>query len=167
MTIAAGTRRALLTAHVVASVAWLGSVLCFLVLAIFALRSRDQALARGACIALQVTTSAVIVPLSLLSLLTGVLQSLGTRWGLIRHHWVIAKLVLNVAATAVLFIHARLVADLAQAAIAGPLDGDARGVLLQLTVDAAAALLVLTTATALSVFKPKGVTRYGWARAAR
>jgi len=35
---------------------------------------------------------------------------------------------------------------------------------IQLVIEAGAALLVLLVATALSVYKPKGMTRYGWRR---
>jgi hypothetical protein len=41
---------------------------------------------------MELTTWIVIVPLSLAALLTGVVQSLGTPWGLFRHRWIVAKL---------------------------------------------------------------------------
>jgi hypothetical protein len=42
--------------------------------------------------------------LSFASLLTGVVQSLGTPWGLFRHYWVLAKLLLTVLAVIVLLL---------------------------------------------------------------
>lgn len=39
--------------------------------------------------------------------------------------------------------------------------GELKGMRIQLIADAAAALLVLLTAAALPVFKPRGVTRFG------
>jgi hypothetical protein len=51
------------------------------------------------------TTWIVIVPLSLAALLTGVVQSLGTPWGLFRHRWIVAKLALTVVATVLLLVH--------------------------------------------------------------
>lgn len=44
-------------------------------------------------------------PFSLAALLTGVVQSVGTAWGLLRHYWVIAKLLITVLATLLLLVH--------------------------------------------------------------
>src|SRR5919199_21937 len=48
---------------------------------------------------------AVLVPLAFASLLTGIVQSLGTTWGLFRHYWVLFKLLITVFATIVLLIY--------------------------------------------------------------
>ncbi|MFI6341069.1 hypothetical protein [Streptomyces sp. NPDC050535] len=104
----------------------------------------------------------VIVPFSAASLLTGLVQSLGTVWGLLRHYWVIAKLLITVGATVLLLVHMQPVGHLADAAARAALTGgQLQGMRIQLIADAAAALAVLLTAAALSVFKPRGVTRYG------
>lgn len=56
-----------------------------------------------------------------------------------------------------------VIAQVADAAAeAGLSSGDHFGMRVQLLADAAAALLVLLVAVALSVFKPRGLTRYGW-----
>lgn len=47
----------------------------------------------------------VIVPLSFASLATGLVQSLGTTWGLFRHWWVLVTLVMTVLASAILLMH--------------------------------------------------------------
>lgn len=57
----------------------------------------------------------VIVPFSVACLLTGLVQSLGTVWGLLRHYWVIAKLLITVAATVLLLVHMQPVGHLADA----------------------------------------------------
>ncbi|MGW0778347.1 hypothetical protein ACWD01_33060 [Streptomyces sp. NPDC002835] len=89
------------------------------------------------------------------------MQSFGTVWGLLRHYWVIAKLLITVVATLLLLVHMQPVGHLADAAARAALaDGELEGMRIQLIADAAAALLVLLTAAALSVFKPRGVTRY-------
>ncbi|HYN23361.1 MAG TPA: hypothetical protein VE078_20565, partial [Thermoanaerobaculia bacterium] len=59
---------------------------------------------RAAYLAMELTAWFVIVPLILASLLTGLVQSLGTTWGLFRHYWVLAKLVLTVFVTIVLML---------------------------------------------------------------
>ena len=40
----------------------------------------------------------VLVPLAFASLLTGLVQSLSTTWGLARHYWVLFKLLINLGA---------------------------------------------------------------------
>ena len=47
----------------------------------------------------------VLVPLAIGSLVTGVLISLTTPWGLFRHYWVLISLGLTVLATAILISH--------------------------------------------------------------
>lgn len=74
-----------LTAHVSSSVGWFGAVAGFLALAVSGLTSRDAQVVRAVYLAMNLIGWSVIVPLSLASLLTGVVQSLGTPWGLFRH----------------------------------------------------------------------------------
>ena len=156
------TRNMVLTAHVATSVGWLGAVLVFLVLAIAGLRSGDAQLVRAAYVAMGLTSTYVIVPLCLASLATGIAQSLASRWGLIRHYWVVIKLVLTVFATGLLFLHTRVIRRMAEIAATGAPSGpDHRGMRVQLVFDASAALLVLIIATVLAVYKPRGVTRFG------
>ena len=99
MTMTPGLRKFALTSHVTSSVSWLGAVAAFLVLAVAGLSSRDDETVRAAYIAMHLTTWFVIVPLSLAALLTGLVQSLGTTWGLFRHYWIATKLLLTVLAT--------------------------------------------------------------------
>jgi hypothetical protein len=104
----------------------------------------------------------VIVPFCLATLATGLIQSLGTSWGLFRHNWVVAKLAIAVLATILLTLHMRPVSYVANVAAASTLArGDLRQMRLQLVVDAALAIIALTIATILSVYKPQGLTPYG------
>ncbi|MFI9771639.1 hypothetical protein ACIHJG_32875 [Streptomyces sp. NPDC052415] len=74
----------------------------------------------------------------------------------------IAKLLITGVATLLLLVHMQPVGHLADAAARAALTGgELQGMRVQLIADAVAALLVLVTAAALSVFKPRGVTRYG------
>ena len=158
-------RKAALVAHVATSVGWLGAVVVFLALAVTALRGRDEAVVRAGYVAMDVATRYAIVPLAVASLATGLVSSLGTTWGLVRHWWVIVKLVLIVAATVVLLLQLGPIAALADAASEGTLAGghwaQAR---LSLVVHAAGGLVVLLAATVLAVYKPRGQTRYGYRR---
>ena len=155
-------RKLALTAHVTASVGWLGAVAGFLALAVAGLASGEDQTVRAAYIAMGLTAWYVIVPLSLAAPLTGLVLSLGTRWGLFRHYWVVAKLVLTVPATLVLLLHLGPIVHMAHVAAAATLAGSDLGrTRVQLVASSAAALLVLIAATALSVFKPRGLTPYG------
>ena len=64
-------RKLALTAHITASVGWLGAVAAFLALAVVGVTSEDAQVVRSAYIAMGLTGSFVIVPLSFVSLLTG------------------------------------------------------------------------------------------------
>jgi hypothetical protein len=155
-------RKLAVTVHISSSVGWLGAVAAFLALAVVGLRSPDASTARAAYVAAGLVTWLIIVPASFASLLTGVIQALGTPCGLFRHYWVVAKLILNLLASGLLLLHTQPIGQLASAAAQGALGADLQSVRAQLVADAVAALLVLIAATALSVYKPRGVTRYGW-----
>lgn len=147
-----------LTAHVTASVGWVGAVAAFLVLAIIGLRSVDDDTMRSLYPALELIGWYVIVPFSVAALVTGLIQSLGTQWGLFRHYWVVAKLLITVGASVLLLLHMQLARSAAAAVSAGTLASEPRT---RLVVDAAAALVVLTIAVVLSIYKPQGMTPFG------
>lgn len=155
-------RKFALTTHVTSSVGWLGAVAAFLALALGGLTSHDALTVRASYLAMEFVTWFVIVPLSVASLITGLVQSLGTAWGLFRHYWVVAKLGLTVVATVILLVHTQPIGAVAQVALQGPLAaGDLRPLRMQLVADAVAALFALLAATTLSVYKPWGMTAYG------
>lgn len=167
MTMSPAVRKAALTVHVTTSVGWLGAVAAFLALALVGLTSTDVLTARGAYVAAAVVTWFVIVPLCLASLVTGIVQSLGTPWGLFRHYWVVIKLALTVGATLLLLVHTQPIDHLAAvAADTGAFGADLRGMRVQLVVDAGLAVFVLLATTALATVKPRGLTRYGQRRQA-
>src|SRR5947207_2271323 len=167
MMMTAGARKLALTSHITSSVGWLGSVAAFLALAIAGVTSHDPQVVRAAYLAMHLTTWFVIVPLSLVSLLTGLVDSLGTPWGLFRHYWVVTKLLLTVLATVILLVHTQPIDRVADVAARMNLAAsDLRQLRLQLVGDAAAALFVLLVTTTLSVYKPWGMTPYGIRREA-
>jgi hypothetical protein len=162
MLMTAGVRKFALTTHITSSVGWLGSVAAFLALAIAGVSSGDSQMVRAAYLAMHLTTWFVIVPLSLASLLTGLIDALGTPWGLFRHYWVVTKLLLTMLATVILLVHTQPIDHVADVASRMELAaGDLRQLRLQLVGDAAAALFVLCMTTTLSVYKPWGMTPYG------
>lgn len=163
MTLSPRGRTAWLVAHVVTSVGFLGAVVVFLALALVGLFGTEPDLLRGVYLAADLATRLVIVPLCLLSTATGLVLSLGTPWGLVRHWWMVAKLAIAAVSTGALFLHVRLVSAMMEAAAGQPLaGGDLFTERLQLVVASGAAVLALLAATVLSVAKPRGLTRRGW-----
>jgi hypothetical protein len=151
-------RRGLLVAHIAASVGWLGAIAASLALAVVALVTTDPAVIGAVHRVLEPLGWAALVPFSLAALATGVVQSLVSPWGLIRHYWVLIKLVLNVFAVAVLLLYMRTLAGLARAAVAG----DTVRPSLSPVLHAAAAVVLLLVALVLSVYKPRGITAWGY-----
>ncbi|MEP6813889.1 MAG: DUF2269 domain-containing protein [Actinomycetota bacterium] len=153
-------RRFALTAHVTSSVGWLGAVAAFVALATVGLTSQDAQTVRGAYLVMEPTAWFVLLPLAFASLLTGLIQALGTAWGVFRHYWVVFKLVINVVATSVLLIYMetfRLLGDVAadQSSDLGTVRNASP------LLHAVGALVLLLAATAFAIYKPRGVTPYG------
>ncbi|HEY5927058.1 MAG TPA: hypothetical protein VIV11_35465 [Kofleriaceae bacterium] len=159
-------RKLALTSHVTASVGWLGAVVAYLVVAIAGLTTSEGELARGAYLTMSVIGWFAIVPFSLAAMLTGLVQSLGTEWGLFRHYWILVKLVLATIGTVVLLGHMRTVTRASGLAMENTILSADHGTLrTQMVVHAAGGLVILLVATALSIYKPWGKTRYGRRRA--
>src|SRR5215216_4637323 len=157
---AAGLRKLVLTVHLTASLGWVGAVIAYVTLGISTTRTADADMVRSAWTAMELVGWVVLVPLALASLVTGVVISLGTPWGLFRHYWVLISLGLTILATVILLLHMPSVS--AAARIARESD-DAQ--LAQLGGDlghAVGGLVVLLVITALNVYKPQGLTPYGW-----
>lgn len=151
-------RRGLLVAHIAGSVGWLGAIAASLALAVVALVTTDPDVTSAVYRVLEPLGWAALVPFSLAALVTGVIQSLVSPWGLIRHYWVLIKLLLNVFAVAVLLLYMQTLAGLARAAA----DGGAPGPSLSPVMHAAAAVVLLLIALVLSVYKPRGLTARGY-----
>jgi hypothetical protein len=161
MTLSPGWRKFALVAHVSSSVGWFGAVLAFLALAVTGVVTRDDQLAQAAYVMMEPVAWYVIVPLNLASLATGLVSSLATSWGLLRHYWVLAKLLINVVATVVLLMYMQTLGRLAGVARQGS-TGDLAGLRdLSPIVHTGAAVVLLLLAMVLAVYKPRGVTAYG------
>jgi hypothetical protein len=158
-----GFRKLVLMAHVSASVSSLGAVSVFLMFAIAGLASRDAQLVRAAYIANELIAWYVILPLILAALLIGVIQSLATPWGLLRHYWVLAKLSLTAVTVYVLLQQMDGIGYMAEVAADRVVtDTDLVGLRRSMRMHAAGGLVVLLVLVGLSIFKPRGTTRYGW-----
>lgn len=151
-------RRPLLLIHLLGGVGWFGAVLAYLVLAVVGLMDADPGLVRASYRAMALVAWFVVTPLSLVGLASGIVQALGTPWGLRRHWWVLIKLVMTVLSIAILLLHLGPTNILAQAASLGDVTPALARLRVQLVVAPSAALLVLATTAALGVIKPKGLT---------
>lgn len=152
-------RKAVLTIHVTTSVGWLGAAATYLVVTIAALGSGEVLQIRSAFLVMEIIAWFAVLPLALISLMTGLACSLGTKWGLFRHYWVVIKLVLTIVATIALLINMQDVNALAHLATEGDITGS-DGLWGQV-IHSGGGLVFLLVATALAVFKPRGLTRYG------
>jgi len=159
-------RKLMLVLHVGASVGWLGAVAASLALGVIGLTADDPAVVRGVYQVLEPVGWSTLVPFSVAGLLTGLIQALGTTWGLVRHYWVLFKLLMNVFATGILLLYMQTLAMLAGMA-ADPAGGVAQLRNPSPVLHAAAAVVLLLVALVLSVYKPRALTGYGQRRAAR
>lgn len=157
-----GLRKLILTLHLTVSVGWIGALLAYLALDLTVATTQTPNTLRAAYVSMDLITRLVIVPLALATVASGVVMSLGTKWGLFRHYWVIVSLVLTLFAIVVLLVETRVVRAYAAMA-ADPTTSDAAlqamGSTLLHSVGGLAVLLVVMV---LNVYKPRGLTRYGW-----
>jgi uncharacterized membrane protein len=142
-------RKIALTVHIITSVGWLGAVVGFLALAVAGLTSQDAQMVRATSLAMELTAWWVIVPFAFAGLFTGLVSSFFTPWGLFRYWWVLVKFLINVFAIIVLLRYMQGLHSMA-------------GMATESVAHSSGALLFLLVATTLSVYKPRGMTRYGW-----
>lgn len=155
-------RKFVLAVHLTVSIGWIGGVLVYLALGLLAVRSHDDQTVQAAWIAMEASGWYVLVPLAVATVVTGLLMSLGTKWGLFRHYWVLISFLLTCFAATILILHMPTVssaADVARRAEGSRLH-DLGGDLFHPTIG----LMVLLAALVLNVYKPSGMTRYGWRR---
>jgi len=155
-------RKLALAIHLTCSVGWIGAVAAYLALDVTVAVSRDPQTVRSAWIAMGLVVAWAIVPLAAASLLTGLVMALGTRWGLFRHWWVLISLMLTIGAALVLLSEASVIGD-AAALAARPTTSAAQLLALPPTLPhSLGGLAVLLVIQVLNVYKPQGLTRYGW-----
>jgi uncharacterized membrane protein len=162
-------RKALLVLHIVSGVSWMGVDIALLVLLLTARAADDAASVASAFNAIRMIVPIAVPPLSLSIVATGLLLGLGTPWGLVRHWWVLVKLVLSLVMAVLVFtslvpgVNAIAELDLATTsadavrASLGPLPS-------MLLFPPVVSFLMLGTATVLSIFKPW--RRTPWSREA-
>ena len=136
---------AILTAHIVLAVGLLGDAAGYLAVAIRTSTIDDPALVHDSAKTLNLFSLVFGIPLSFGALLTGLALGLGTRWGVFRYPWVVAKLALIVS---VILVGAFVIGPGSNELVDG---ADTTG---RLIAGATYDVVALTIATSLSVFKP-------------
>jgi hypothetical protein len=155
-------RKVALAAHITLTVGWIGAVAAYIALDVAAATSQDAQTLRAAYLAMGYIAWYVIVPLALASLLSGLVMSLGTKWGLFRHYWVLISLLLTIVATGVLLAETQTISYFAAIAADPTTSGDDLRALGSTLVHSVGGTLVLLVILALNVYKPRGMTGYGW-----
>lgn len=157
-----GLRKAALATHLTFSVGWLGAVAAYLALDVTVATADSPPVLRAAWFAMGLIVSWAIVPLAFASLLTGLVMSLGTGWGLFRHWWVLISFLLTLAAILVLLQETGVITSSAAIA-ADPMTTDHELRALPPTLPhSIGGMVVLFVVQVINVYKPPGLTRYGW-----
>jgi hypothetical protein len=155
-------RRFVLAVHLALAIGWIGALAAYIALDATAVISADGSLIRASYAAMDLIVRYVIVPLALGAVISGVVISVGTKWGLFRHWWVVISLLLTLFATVVLLLETSTVSGLAAiAAEPGTSTEQLRG-LGGTLVHSVGGTVVLLIVLVLNVYKPRGLTPYGW-----
>jgi hypothetical protein len=157
-------RKFVLTAHITFSVGWIGAVVAFLIFVITAMMRTDIQILRVAWIAMGLIGQLVIIPFALGSLFTGLIMALGTKWGLFKHYWVLISLALTLLAVIILLENMQTVSFFAGMATETE-NADVsmmQAALSSELLHAGLGLLLLLVIQGLNVYKPRGITPYGW-----
>lgn len=152
-------RKFALTIHIISSVGWLGAVVSYLVVAVGGLFGPSP---QSVLLILETLGWRALVPLAVASVCTGLTQSLGTDWGLIRHYWVLTKFALTLVGTSILIVHMKSVSQIARIVSEQRMVVGLEAIRSQLLVHAVGGLKLLVAIAFISVYKPWGLTP--WAR---
>ena len=148
-------RKWIVAAHTLVGVGWFGITVAKLVLEIVSATAGDLSVARAGYLFAGAFDRVVFPPAALATLITGIVLSVGTAWGLFRHWWIVVKLMLTVGiiVTGVVFVGAWT----EQALVVT--DAELGAVSLRLIGSASVHALMLAAATVISALKPWGRIR--------
>ena len=161
MTMSPAHRKFWLAVHLTVSVGWIGAVAAYIAFDVTAATGQDPESVRSAFLVMERIAGYVIVPLAVASVVTGVVVSLGSKWGLFRHYWVVISLLLTIFATIVLIVETRTIASLAALATDPATSADELRSLPSTLVHSVGGTLLLLVILVLNVYKPRGLTKYG------
>jgi hypothetical protein len=159
MPLSARTRKLLLLVHIAAAGVWLGLDLVLGILVVTVLTG-DATGAGAAAASMAAVATWPLVVAGLMTLASGVLLGLGTKYGLVRYRWVLVKLVVNVVlVTLVVLVLWPGMVTAGEAGRAALADGAAPAMTATLVFPPVVSSTALVVAMTLSVFKPWGRTR--------
>lgn len=162
--LSARTRKLVLLVHIAAAGAWLGLDLVLGILIVTALTTGDATSAASAALSLAAFATWPLLAVGAVTLASGVLLGLGTKYGLVRYWWVLVKLVINIMLVTLVVVllwpGIAEVADTGRAALADDTAPELRWNMVFPPIVSSTAVVVAMT---LAVFKPLGRIR----RAAR
>ncbi len=158
---APGLRKFALAVHLTLSVGWVGALAAYMALDVMGATSQEPQTLRAVYVAMEIVARSVIVPLAFASLATGLVMSLGTKWGLFRHYWVLFSLVMTTSATVVLVLEMQTVRGLADIAANTTTTAEYLRALPSTLGHSVGGTIVLGLVLVLNIYKPRGMTRYG------
>jgi Predicted integral membrane protein (DUF2269) len=162
--LSASARKLTLTIHIISAIGWIGVDFVLFVFAFTGLTSEDPSTIAICYQAIEMFAVVLLVPLGLLSLATGLLLGWGSKYGILRYHWVLWKLILNLVLTTLVVVLLRPgvneAADLVTES-PGTIPDQLEQARANLIFPPTVSITVLTFATVLAVYKPWGRTGYG------
>jgi|Tabmets5t2r1_1033131.scaffolds.fasta_scaffold13168_1 Predicted integral membrane protein (DUF2269) len=162
--LSASARKLTLTIHIISAIGWIGVDFVLFVFAFTGLTSDDPSTIAICYQAIEMFAVVLLVPLGLLSLATGLLLGWGSKYGILRYHWVLWKLILNLVLTTLVVVLLRPgvneAADLVTES-PGTIPDQLEQARANLIFPPTVSITVLTFATVLAVYKPWGRTGYG------
>ncbi|MCX5192316.1 hypothetical protein OOK31_00145 [Streptomyces sp. NBC_00249] len=138
------------------AVGWVGIEIAQLILGLAGLTTDDAGVVRATRVVMEILGIELIAGIAWTALLTGLILSAATQWGVLKYYWIVTKLVITVAL--MLNGHFFLQHWLREQAEVGKAP---ESLSLQLVIVMSIALGLLVTATALSIYKPWGKSRRG------
>ncbi|MFC9427880.1 hypothetical protein [Streptomyces sp. NPDC056987] len=167
-TISPRMRKAVLTVHVAVSVGWLGLVTGMFAMSVAGATTHDAAQQAAMYRTMSLLDEIFLGMTSMFALISGIVVSAGTKWSLLRRTWVATKffltmcvMVLGFSVIHPLILKANTLVDEGAPVRGGELDD----VGWMMSGAALVALLSLILMTAVSTYKPWGLTRWGRAAA--
>lgn len=152
-------RKVWLTLHVGLSVGWLGISMAMATLAIAGATSDSHVVRHGSYVFMHLFDLAIVIPSVFVAIITGVVVSLGTPWGLVKHWWVLLKFLIALSLPIVATLESGWIQELEVRTEDPAAEPGGLGLALVICMLCFAALL--WTAVVLSIFKPGGKTRWG------
>lgn len=154
------SRKVILLFHIITTISWLGSIIAYLPFAIAIINEPSLEALKGSYTAMNLIAWQVVLPLSLLSFISGLILALTSKWGLFKYYWVTIKIGINLVSILVLIKYLLNLKPFLTL-FEGPISPEGLSKLQTPghLVHASLAILALLIASFLSVFKKPGLIK--------